>query len=140
MKNMPKNLNSAVAGLTAAVLLASPASACMPSFGPGEVAVILGALALAAAVPLLLMSAGLVAAVRARRSGLTFGRGVVGLSALAFEGGVAKMLGAGSLPGILLGGLGALQVALFVMAFVHGPEARPLPGRVTVLSEQALGL
>lgn len=135
---MPRTLSKTVMGIAATCCVAEPALACGPS-GPVEVALLLGILALAAALPVALASAGLVSAFRARRDGFSFGKGFVGLVALACEAGVVRLAGTGNLVGLLAAGAGAVQVALFVMAAVNGPSQAPLPGRLTILSQQALG-
>jgi hypothetical protein len=139
MNNLPKKVSKGAMTLAMTCGFALPASACGPSFGPVGTAILLGVVALAAAVPVAVTVAGLVSGFRARRDGLSLGKGLVGASALLCELGVARVAGPGSLVGALAVGAGALQLALFVMAAVHGPDMGPLPGRITVLSKQVLG-
>ncbi|TBR18950.1 hypothetical protein EPO15_14740 [bacterium] len=140
MNNLTPTVSKTVMTLMAACCLAAPANACGPSLGTGGVAVLLGVLGIAIAGPSLLVVAGLVSGVRARRTGLSLSRGSVGGLALLFEFGLAALAGPSSLVGVLSTGVGALQLSLLTMAAVHGPAYGPLPGRITVLSDQALGL
>ena len=136
---MPGTLSKVVMGFMASCVLVDPCMACSPSLGSGGVALLLGILALLAAVPLSIATAGMIAAVRARREGFSLGKGFVGLGAVAVEAGIARVLGPESLVGILSVGFACIQVALFAMTLVNGRWDSPLPGRVTVLSRQALG-
>ena len=136
---MTKTLSKAVMVFClVAVPCVEPAWACGPS-GPVGMAFILGLAGLLIGTPALLSSAGTVAAFRARRHGLSLGKVLLGILALACEAGVAALTGLESLVGTLALGLGALQLALFAMAAVYGPVAA-LPGKLTILSEQALAL
>lgn len=140
MNKLPKNVSKVVMGFATSCVLATPCMACGPSLGSAGIALLFGAIALVALVPLSIASAGMVAAVRARRDGLSWGKGFVGLCAVAVEAGIARFLGPESLVGALSVGLGGLQVALFALALANGRGVSPLPGRVTILSAQALGL
>lgn len=138
MNNFPKTVSKLAMLFGALTCVVPEAAACGPS-GPGEYALLLALIAAIVLVPALLSAAGVAAAVRVRRSGLSLGRGLVGTAALLCELGVARAAGPGSLLGLMAVGVGALQIALFAMAAYHGPDEAPLRGRITVLSDQALG-
>ena len=136
---MPRNLSKTAMMAAVSCSLAEPVSACGPSFGPVGTTLFFGVLALVAAAPTALALAGVVSAVRARRDGLNLGRGIMVALALVCESALARLAGPSSLIGVLAIGLGALQAAFLLMAAVNGPAEAPLQGRLTVLSDQALG-
>lgn len=138
MNNMPASLSKTAMMAVVLSMLTEPAMACAPSLGPTGVALVLGLLALIVLVPFALVMAGSISAVRTRRDGLSFSRSLVVSLAFVCEMGIARLAGLGSGIGVLAIGLGTLQVAFLGMAAVNGPTEAPLPGRVTVLSEQAL--
>lgn len=138
MNNSPRAVSKTVMALATLLCIAAPADACGMSIGTGGWVLIVGLLGLALAGPATLAAAGLVSAVRARRTGLTALRASVGALAVLCELGVARVAGPTSLLGVLAVGVGALQLALFALAAVNGPDTAPLGGRLTVL--RPLGL
>lgn len=140
MNKPPKTLSKMVMGIAATCCFTTEVVACGPSFGPVGTAILIGVLALAVLVPTVLAAAGTIAAFRIHGAGLTLRDISILTAAVLCELGAIRLVGAGSFVGMMALGVGALQLALVAMTALNGPDRGPLPGRVTVLSTQALGL
>lgn len=123
----------------AMLLIDTPAAACGWSLSTGGLLALLGVIALLAAIPIALASAGLIAALRIRRAGrLSFGKvlftGLAGLMELS----LAQACGCGSLIGLACLGAISLQAIMLIGAVTFGRPLAPLPGVLTLKADGQL--